>query len=248
MAKNKGKGKIYIGTSGWLYKDWYGTFYPEDLPRKDWLIHYGSQFDSVELNASFYHTPKISSIETWCQRTPRSFIFSVKCSRWMTHIKRLKGERQDFDYFYAILPAFKKKLGPILYQLPPRWYVDLERLEHFLGQLPKAYRATFEFRDASWFCEEVYDLLRKHNAAFCLYHLDRRRSPHPVTADFVYLRLHGPKGKYKGSYSMRTLAGWAEKFLAWQEDGLDIYCYFDNDEKGYATKDALRLSKILIKN
>lgn len=238
-------GKIYIGTSGWQYGPWKGPFYPENIKPADLLPFYAKRFNTVEINTSFYGTPDIETIKRWRRATAADFIFSVKAHRYLTHRKRLIGDVKTFAFFFEILPGFGRKLGPILYQLPPRWQINLDRLEHFLQILPKCYRATFEFRDASWFSDETYDLLRYYNAAFCIYDLNRRRSPTPVTADFIYLRLHGPARPYRGSYSSATLRRWSHQCLDWQRQGLDIFCYFDNDEKGYAIKDAAKLIAIL---
>ncbi|HEX2581615.1 MAG TPA: DUF72 domain-containing protein [Dongiaceae bacterium] len=237
---NKG-GQIHIGTSGWLYGPWRGPFYPEDIRTEDLLPFYARTFSTVEINNSFYRAPTPKTIQTWCGRVPEEFVFSVKANRYLTHRKLLKGNREDFDFFFSLLPVFGQKLGPVLYQLPPRFHKNAERLAAFLALLPADCRATFEFRHESWFDEDIYAVLRKHNAAWCIYDLDRRHAPAQITADFAYLRMHGPQGPYKGSYDDAFLQRWARQFLAWQKEDIDVYCYFDNDEKGYAVKDAHRL-------
>ena len=140
-----------------------------------------------------------------------------------------------------------KKLGPILFQLPPRWGINVTRLEEFLIVLPKKYRFAFEFRDKSWFDQTIYDLLSQHHAAFCLYHLAGRWAPAIVTADFVYIRLHGPESPYQGEYDDKTLLNLAKKCVKWSFEGNDVYCYFDNAQKGYAVRNAMKLKQMTAK-
>jgi len=235
------KKSIHIGTSGWHYKHWKGHFYPEDLNYRDWLEFYAKQLRTVEINNTFYQLPEKKTLEKWRDTVSSPFIFSVKSSRYITHIKKLRDPDQGFESFFPRIEVLGDKLGPILFQLPPRWHFDLERLKSFLQALPQNFRYTFEFRDSSWWREEVYDALKNHGAAFCIFELAGQLSPKQVTADFVYVRLHGPGDAYQGKYDNRTLAGWANAFSTWENQGKESFCYFDNDEKGYAAQNALSL-------
>ncbi len=236
---------IHIGTSGWHYQHWRKVFYPDDLPAAEWLAFYQERFDSAEINNTFYRLPKPETFAAWRNTVPRTFIFAVKAGRYITHMKKLKEPRQALNVFFRGVEVLGDRLGPILFQLPPRWKCNPERLESFLKLLPGDCRYAFEFRDPSWFDGRVYDLLSEYGAAFCIYHLAGKLSPRQATADFVYVRLHGPGAAYQGSYSDRTLSDWAKTFKAWRKAGKDIYCYFDNDNKGYAVRNALRLSELL---
>ncbi len=232
---------VRIGTSGWHYGHWRGPFYPPDVPPARMLDFYSHQFDTVELNNSFYKLPTPAAFEEWKRSTPKGFLFAVKASRYITHMKKLKEGEASFERFHERVVELGAKLGPILFQLPPRWGPDPERLDEFLGSLPRRRRYAFELRDPSWFNAETEAVLRRHRAGFCIYDFDRRQSPLTVTADFVYLRLHGPEGRYAGSYSERELERWHREIEGWCRAGLDVYCYFDNDQAGYAARDALRL-------
>jgi uncharacterized protein YecE (DUF72 family) len=234
---------IYIGTSGWHYKHWKGLFYPEGMKQQDYLQHYLNFCNTVEINNSFYRLPTAETFANWRQSVPDNFVFAVKASRFITHMKKLKDPQTSFANFLQNVTALEEKLGPILFQLPPRWHCDLERLQQFLQALPLGLLYTFEFRDHTWYNEPVYDLLREYNAAFCIYDLEQHLSPVIVTANFVYIRLHGPVGKYNGSYSDEALQNWAEAALAWAEEGKTVYIYFDNDIGGHAVVDAQRLLK-----
>ncbi len=235
---------IRIGTSGWHYNHWRGAFYPEDLRAAGFLRFYRERFDTVELNNSFYHLPSEQAFESWKESTPGNFVFAVKASRFITHMKKLKDPEPSTEKFFARVAGLGRKMGPVLFQLPPNWRSDPERLDEFLGAMPRRRRYAFELRDPSWFNTEIEAVLRKHRAAFCIYDFDRRQSPCTVTADFVYVRLHGPEGKYAGSYSNDALSDWARRLTRWERDGRDAYCYFDNDQAGYAVNDALRLKEL----
>lgn len=239
--------KILIGTSGWSYDHWRGNFYPEELPHEQWLKYYAKHFLSVEINSSFYHLPEKKTLQHWQQTVPDDFIFCVKASRYITHMKKLNDPQQSLATFFEHISLLGEKLGPILFQLPPHWNFNAERLNGFLHMLSADYCYAFEFRDQSWHNAEAYDLLSKHNAAFCIYELDGFLSPKKITADFVYVRLHGPNGAYQGSYGAPTLSGWAGAFSTWSSQGREIYCYFDNDEAGYAAQNALQLNEMLHK-
>ncbi|MBV8808839.1 MAG: DUF72 domain-containing protein [Acidobacteriaceae bacterium] len=236
---------IRIGTSGWHYKHWIGPFYPEKTPASKMLAYYQQQFNTVEVNNSFYHLPKQASLECWRDSTPADFVFAAKGSRFLTHMKKLKDAEQGLQRFLEAIETLRQKLGPILFQLPPQWDVDFERLNTFLRLLPKHHRYSFEFRNATWHIPHIYGLLREHNAAYCAFHLAGEHSPVEITADFAYVRLHGPGGKYQGSYSERALADWSERISKWKRDLKAVYVYFDNDQAGYAAQDALRLKSLV---
>jgi uncharacterized protein YecE (DUF72 family) len=239
---------IHIGTSGWHYKHWKGLFYPAGMPSQDYLPHYLNYFRTVEINNSFYRLPSAETFATWRESVPEGFIFAVKASRYITHMKKLKDPQSSFGNFIQNVTALEEKLGPILFQLPPRWHCDPERLQQFLQALPAGLPYTFEFRDHSWYHERVYELLRQYNAAFCIYDLEQHLSPPEVTADFVYVRLHGPVGKYDGRYSDDVLSNWAATARTWQEAGKSVYIYFDNDIGGHAVVDAQRLQNLVQAN
>lgn len=239
------KRKIYIGTSGWNYKHWIGRFYPEDTKPPDQLIYYLKFFDTVELNNPFYHLPDLSTFKKWKKITPKKFIFAVKGSRYITHMKKLKDTKEAVQIFLKNAKGLGEKLGPILFQLPPGWKVNYERLQDFLNILPARHRYVFEFRNATWYNDRVYELLRKHNCAFCIYELNGHISPREVTADFLYVRLHGPGGKYQGSYTNVALKQWATQGHQWVKEGKDVYFYFDNDQAGYAAFNAQTLKDLL---
>src|SRR5690606_26584481 len=236
------KGKIWIGTSGWHYKHWKGTFYPEGLADSKQFDFYKKKFKTVELNNSFYMLPESKTFDGWRKAAPKNFLFSVKMSRFITHMKKLNVGKNDINKFLNRAAHLGEKLGPVLFQLPPRWKKNVERFERLLNILPKGYRYTFEFRDHTWYDEEIYALLRKHSASFCIYELEYHTSPIEVTSDLVYIRLHGPGKKYQGSYNKRTLKKWAERCRKWQKEGRDVFVYFDNDQQGFAARNAIDLS------
>ena len=236
---------IHIGTSGWHYKHWMGTFYPPEVKSKGFTDYYTRFFSTVEINNSFYKLPSAETFANWRAAVPDDFIFAVKASRYITHMKKLKEPQEGLSRFFTNVNRLEEKLGPILFQLPPMWSVNAARLHDFLQLLPPYYRYTFEFRHQSWYTPQVYELLQHYNAAFCIYELEYHMSPLEVTADFVYVRLHGPETRYAGSYSESALQWWASKCLAWQQQGLDVYVYFDNDQLGYAAFNAQRLQTIV---
>lgn len=237
--------QIHIGTSGWSYDHWKGPFYPQALPTDQMLEYYAQHFRSVEINNSFYHLPEKKTLQHWHDSTPDDFLFTAKASRYITHMKKLKDPLQSVPVFLDRISLLKDKLGPILFQLPPRWHFNAMRLDAFLDSLDNVFRYAFEFRDQSWLDREIIELLARHNAAFCIYELEGFSTPEVITADFIYVRLHGPDGAYQGSYSHKALSTWAERFTDWALQGKMVYCYFDNDQLGYATKNAGQLQKIL---
>jgi uncharacterized protein YecE (DUF72 family) len=237
--------KIHIGTSGWHYDHWRGPFYPEDLAKRDFLEYYMRRFHTVEINNSFYQLPKDKTLALWRETVPKGFVFTVKASRYITHMKKLKDPEDSLATFLQRVEALDDKLGPILFQLPPRWRFNPKRLHDFLSALPQGRRYAFEFRDPSWYESEAYEALCEHGAAFCMYELGGRLSPKKVTADFIYIRLHGPGDAYQGQYESGVLAGWAGAVSTWARQGKEIFCYFDNDEAGYAARDAARLQEMV---
>lgn len=236
------EGKIHIGTSGWHYAHWNGTFYPPKTSQKDYLNYYLRYFRTVEINNSFYRLPSPETFSIWRKAVPDDFIFAVKASRFITHMKKLKDPQQSLERFLHQVGFLEEKLGPVLFQLPPMWNMNYERLKNFIEVLPPYYRYTFEFRNTSWYNEQVYELLKQYNMAFCSYELAGHLSPMQLTADFVYVRLHGPgEGKYQGNYSDEALQGWARQAREWKAMGKDVYIYFDNDEQGFAAFNARSL-------
>jgi uncharacterized protein YecE (DUF72 family) len=244
-VKREDMAKIYIGTSGWYYDHWENTFYPEDTAPLERLPYYATQFGTVEINNTFYHLPLEKSVENWYQKVPKNFIFSVKASRYITHLKRLRDPVESTKYFFERLKPLKEKMGPILFQLPPSFKKELERLEEFLSCLEKGLH-TFEFRHSSWYSDDTYDLLKRYSAALCITDLKGKLSPEEVTSKFVYIRLHGPQAPaYTGSYGPEKLKAWKKRIEKWSDQKLAVYCYFDNDEKSFATQDARELLRQL---
>jgi uncharacterized protein YecE (DUF72 family) len=236
---------IHIGTSGWNYNHWRPVFYPQKLPAGEWLSYYGDLFDSVEINNTFYQLPSADTIKKWRDTVKKDFIFSVKASRYITHMKKLREPKDALREFFKNVEILGGRLGPILFQLPPRWYINIERLTAFLQLLSKDFRYTFEFRDSTWWDHRVYECLQKYNSAFCIFELEGTISPKEVTADFIYIRLHGPEGAYQGSYNTKTLSGWAGAFASWTKKKNEVFCYFDNDQNGYAALNARQLKKMV---
>lgn len=248
--------KPYIGTSGYMYFHWRGDFYPKDLPITDWLSFYSQNFNTVEINASFYHSMKKSTYRNWAQKVPEDFIFAIKGSRFITHIKRLKNCQEPLENLLEETSGLEEKLGVILFQLPPRFKANQKLLEEFLEDLKKATinhelstmnRYAFEFRDESWLNGEILQTLKKYGAALCIQDSPNWPKELTVTAPFVYLRFHGGKILYTSSYSKSELEGWAKKIKSWLKDGLDVYAYFNNDALGFAIKNAQTLAKMIEK-
>ena len=238
------RGRLFLGTSGWVYPHWRRVFYPATLPQREWLTFYARHFRTVELNNSFYRLPSKAAFRAWRAQVDDGFCFAVKASRFLTHNKKLKDPENALHNFLPRAEVLGRKLGPILFQLPPRWRMNLERLREFLDVLPRRHRYAFEFREPSWNDPHVYDTLRRSNAALCIFELGGYHSPIEVTADFTYVRLHGPGNKYQGSYPHQTLRNWAERIAGWQSLR-DVYVYFDNDQAGYAAQNALELKRMI---
>lgn len=242
--------RIHIGTSGWHYSHWRGPFYPKDLPDGEMLRAYVQYFQTVEINTSFYHLPSRQTFKSWRDQTPSGFTFAVKASRYITHMKKLRDPESATGKFFDHVRGLGKKAGPVLFQLPPHWHSNAERLQSFLETLPQGYRFAFEFRDTTWFNAEVGDLLRKHHAALCVYDLAAQQSPRELTANFAYLRLHGPaEQKYSGRYTRPQLREWVNLCAEWLESrARQIYVYFDNDQSGYAALNAAEMQEMTSKS
>jgi uncharacterized protein YecE (DUF72 family) len=237
-----------VGTSGWHYKSWHGPFYPQSLKIKDFLIHYAGCFDTAEINNSFYRLPTEQAVKVWRESVPEGFLFAWKVSRFITHMKKLKGIEESIDLVFGRMAGLGDAFGPVLFQLPPMLRANeenLERLARCLSLVPKDRRIAFEFRHPSWYDEQTFRILRDHNAALCL--SDHADAPAPwlTTADYVYVRAHGTNGRYAGSYSEEALGGWASQIAEWRRNGRDVYVYFDNDIKSAAPGDAQTLLKLL---
>jgi uncharacterized protein YecE (DUF72 family) len=236
---------VHIGTSGFHYKHWRGPFYPEKLPARKWLDYYTQHFDTVELNNTFYRLPLETGLANWRDSTPENFHFAVKGSRFITHMKKLSDPENAISKFFERVDLLDRKLGPVVFQLPPWWEVNEERLEAFLEALPPRRDYAFELRNPTWQNDRVYRILRRHNAAFCIYEIAGFHTALEITADWTYVRLHGPGGAYQGSYPGETLERWAARIREWQQSLRAIYVYFDNDQAAYAVENALALKRLV---
>ena len=241
--------KLYIGTSGWVYDDWQGVFYPKGLPSKDKLKYFSKHFKTAEINYSFYHLPRTSTYQKWYWETPADFIFAVKVSRFITHIKRLKNVRSAWKQFIKNTLYLKEKLGPILFQFPPSFKStgeNIKRLEGFLKFI-KGFklRYAFEFRHKSWCDKEFYNLLKKYAVAWVIADSPSYPKAEVVTADFVYVRMHGSETLFVSKYTEKELKELALKIKKWLKQKLDVYCYFNNDYKGFAIENSKILTSFL---
>jgi len=256
------KGNLFIGTSGWVYPHWDGIFYPEDLSSKDYnppttrLKYFSQHFKTAEINYSFYHLPRPSTYQNWHSQTPADFIFAVKASRFITHIKRLGGVKDAWQQFIENALHLKEKLGPILFQFPPSFRAtdeNIKRLEEFLKliradslaiRVDSRLRFVLEFRHKSWCDKKVYNLLKKYNVAWVIADSPNYPKAEAVTADFVYIRMHGSKVLFSSNYTKKELSSLAQKIKKYLKQGLDVYVYFNNDFHGYAIENAKELSKL----
>jgi uncharacterized protein YecE (DUF72 family) len=238
-------GEVHIGTSGWHYPHWRGPFYPEKLPASKMLEFYTRHFDTVELNNTFYRLPTEGGLETWRESTPKGFHFAAKGSRYLTHMKKLKDAEVGIGRFFERADQLGSKLGPIVFQLPPWWEVDFDRLKVFLEALPPRHRYAFELRNPTWHTPEIFRLLRRHNTAFCIFEIAGFHSSCEITANFTYVRLHGPGDAYQGSYTQTVLRKWAERIREWEKDLRAVYVYFDNDQAAYAVENARELKNLV---
>jgi uncharacterized protein YecE (DUF72 family) len=237
--------QYFIGTSGWHYDDWRGRFYPEKLPKTKWLEFFSNHFNTLELNNSFYHLPSEAAFHNWYHSSPPDFVFAVKVSRFVTHIKRLKDCADAIDNFMSRARLLKEKLGPLLYQLPPGLHRDDARLEAFLTKLPPDLKHAIEFRHQSWFTEEVFDMLRYNHVGFCVFDMPKLTSPLLATAGFAYVRFHGRQGLYSSRYTDAEMADWAKKINVLSKKLEAVYIYFNNDVSGYALENARTIREYL---
>ena len=238
--------KYYIGTSGWVYPHWRDVFYPPKLAQSKWLEFYTRHFHTVELNNSFYRLPSEKAFSNWRDTSPEGFIYAVKVSRFITHIKRLKEVEEPVETFLSRARYLEEKLGPLLYQLPPNMHRNDERLEAFLSLLPRRLRHVVEFRHESWLDEGVFDILRKYNVGFCIFDMPGLACPLVTTADFAYIRFHGSSGLYWSCYSDEELEDWVQKISALGKDLDTVYIYFNNDAQGFAIRNANTLAGKLV--
>ncbi len=240
-------GKLFIGTSGFYYNHWIGKFYPEDLPKAKWLTYYAERFSSLEINSSFYHLPKEKTLTSWYKKTSSNFKFSLKGSKFITHTKRLKNVKEDVKRFVELSLLLKEKLGVILFQLPGSLRYNYETLKEFLNTLPQreGIRYAIEFRDLSWFKEDIYNLLSIYNVALCNISSPKVHDIFEVTSSFLYIRFHGLKRWYNYNYTEEDLLPWAEFIQKERGKGKDVYVYFNNDASGYAIENT-NLLKTLI--
>jgi uncharacterized protein YecE (DUF72 family) len=237
---------VHIGCAGWNYRDWLGVLYPEGLPQRRWLERYAEVFDTVEINNTFYRLPTESAVRGWADGSPDDFTFAVKMSRYVTHVKRLNEPKRGFGRFFEAIEPLREagKLGPILWQFPANFHRQDERLAAALAAIPRA-RHAFEFRHESWFVDEVYELLRRHDAALVI--ADDARRPvgaHELTADFTYVRFHYGRRGRAGNYSERELEEWKRRIASWRAQ-TEVYAYFNNDWKAYAVRNARWLAERL---
>lgn len=239
------RANYYVGTSGWHYDHWRYRFYPETLVKARWLGFYAGRFTTVELNNSFYRLPSEAAFAAWYDSSVAGFTFAVKVSRFITHIKRLKDAHEAVATFVSRAGILREKLGPLLYQLPPSMHRNDERLESFLSVLPRGMKHVFEFRHQSWLDERVFEILRRHNAGFCVFDMPSLSCPLVATADFAYIRFHGSTGLYSSCYSDEELADWAQRLVNLAANLKAVYIYFNNDAEAFAVRNAMTLRDYL---
>jgi uncharacterized protein YecE (DUF72 family) len=236
---------VHVGCSGWVYKHWRGIFYPEGLPQKRWFERYAEDFDTVEINASFYRIPLSSTFEGWRHKAPEGFRYALKVNRFITHLKKLVGVEEALNDFVALARRLEGSLGPLLYQLPPSLKLDLDRLEQFLRLLPEDLSNVFEFRNKSWYVPETYALLDRYAASFCIHDMPGSKTERVATGRIAYVRFHGGEGKYWGRYSDEALLNWSDWILDQSSSGRSVWCYFNNDIRGHAIHDAQTLKSMV---
>jgi uncharacterized protein YecE (DUF72 family) len=230
---------FWIGTSGYAYKEWKGPFYPSDITDAEMLKYYAQRFSTVEINYTFYRMPNVRTLQGWAKETPDGFAFTLKAPRRITHDLRLRDAADPLTYFCDTAKALKKKLGAMLFQLPPFLKKDVARLEDFLHQLPTGFRPAFEFRHQSWFADEVFECLRRFDVALCVAEHEERSAPLEQTAHFGYFRLRRP------DYSDADLAAWAGRLEDAATRWTDIFVYFKHEEEGKGPAFAAKLTSFL---
>jgi len=241
-ARASEAGTLRVGTSGYQYPHWAGRFYPAELGKAGWFAHYARHFDTVEINNTFYRLPPGETFASWRTQAPAGFVYALKYSRYGTHVKRLRNPEQHLPHFVERARRLGRRLGPVLVQLPPRCPADPGRLNAFLAAAPRALRWVLEVRDERWLHPRVYAVLERRGAALCIH--DRiDRHPHVLTAPFTYLRYHGPRGDYGGSYRHQRLSADARWMAARLAEGRDVYAYFNNDAEACATANAADLRR-----
>lgn len=237
--------EVRIGCSGWTYRHWRGDFYPQGLRQKDEFAFYAERFDTAEINASFYRLPAETTVRAWREKAPPGFLFAWKASRYLTHNKKLLDPEDSLRLILDRMAPLGPAHGPVLYQLPPSLRRNDGRLADFLALLPRSLRHTVEFRHPSWYAPEVLDLLAAHDVALCVSDHHDAPAPWEATASWVYVRGHGPGGRYRGRYGDEALSSWAARIGVWAAEGRDVFCYFDNDIGGAAPRDALDLKRLV---
>lgn len=238
--------EVRIGCSGFNYAHWKGNFYPSDLPQRRWFEYYCTLFASVELNVTFYRVPLVTTFEKWYRETPPDFAFSLKGSRFITHVKRLLNPEESLALFLDRAQLLKEKLRVVLWQFSPAFKADIDRLGRFLALLDRyPVRNTFEFRNESWINDRVFSLCKEHNASLCVADWPPFLSDVPATADFVYIRRHGEGGDYTTDYSKDFLKREAGRTRNYLKEGKDVFIYFNNDFQGHAPKNARELREML---
>lgn len=238
---------VRVGCSGWAYADWRGPFYPNAVKLKDRLRYYAGVFNTTEINASFYRLPTQEAVRAWAEQVPAGFLFAWKVSRYITHNKKLKDCKDSVDLMFGRMEPLADKRGPASVQLPPMLHCDDARLDRFLGWMPKDQPVTVEFRHPSWYAPAVLDILRNHGVALSVSDHHDAPSPWETTADFAYVRGHGPGGRYHGRYATNDLGAWADWISTRRDAGLSVFSYFNNDIKSAAPKDAKGLISHLAK-
>jgi uncharacterized protein YecE (DUF72 family) len=244
MQRSTVSNAIHVGCSGWVYRHWRGLFYPEGLPQKRWFEHYSQEFDTVEINASFYRLPLESTFDGWRDKAPPGFRYAVKANRFITHMKKLAGCDEEIDRFVALATRLEHTLGPILFQLPPSLHKDLARMEALLSRLPSPVDHVVEFRHKSWYDEDVLAVLDRHHVGFVVHDLKGLTSPRWASGRTAYVRFHGTSGRYHGRYSDEALLGWADWCIDQSRRGRSVWCYFNNDIHGHAIEDARTLKSM----
>jgi len=237
--------RIRIGCSGWNYRHWRGLYYPPGLPQRDWFARYAAHFDTVEINNSFYRLPSAETFAKWRDHAPPGFCYAVKANRFLTQAKKLKECEEPLARMMAPFRVLEPKLGPILYQLPPRFRINLERLESFLALVPKDVANVFEFREPSWLVPEMLDLLERYGASFCVHDMAGSATGRIAVGPVAYVRFHGGDGKYRGRYYNGALLSWAEWMASQADIGRPVWAYFNNDIGGAAIEDARTLKAMI---